>query len=340
MSKFKPKCDCTGIGSIPHMRYRKIIDNIVNEFDIPYWPQLFNRGFVENMYVQFSEKMPGISLDFDEEKIFFNTEKDFDFEKFYEKVINEDINYFKISKKYVKGFYDFLEKDHNSDYIKGQITGPISFGLSILDQDRKPILYNQEFFESVILNLSMKSRWQARKLKEISDNVIMFFDEPYMSSYGSSYISLEEETVVGSLTEIIENVRKEGVLVGIHCCGNTDWGLIMSLGADIVSFDAYNFSDRLSLYTYEINEFLKNGSLAWGIVPTSHDIINEDEETLVNKLEHKIDHLSSKGIDQDLILEKAIITPSCGAGSLYKKAADKVLDLTSKVSKRMKEKYF
>jgi len=340
MKNFKPKCSSTGIGSIPHRNYKRVIDDILNDFDIPYWPQIFNRGFVENMYVQFAKNMPCLNLDFENEKIFFDTTCNTNFHNFYERIVNEDFDYFKIPKKYASGFYGFLDRAKELEYVKGQTTGPISFGLSVLDQDRKPILYNSAFFEAVVYNLTMKARWQAKNLKEISKNVIMFFDEPYMSSYGSAYISLEKETALWALNEVLDGVKKEGAITGIHCCGNTDWNLVMSSNADIVSFDAYNFSDRFSLYASDINEFLKKGCIAWGIVPTSNDIINEDCESLVNKLEHKIEELVDKGINKKLILRKSLITPSCGAGSLYYKAADKVLRLTSEVSGKMKEKYF
>lgn len=340
MVDFKPKCGCSGIGSIPHKRYKKVIDDILKDFDFPYWPQLFNRGFVENMYVQFSERVPSLNIDFDNEKLFFNTKNVSSLHSFYEKVIEEDYDYFKLSKGYAQGFYEFLKKAKDLEYVKGQTTGPISFGLAVLDQDRKPILYDQQFFEAVVSCLAMKSRWHVKKLKEVSKNAIMFFDEPYMQSYGSSYVSLDKDVVLWALNEVINNAKEEGAIVGIHCCGNTDWGLIMNTNADIVSFDAYNFSDRLALYPKDVKDFLERGCLAWGIIPTSNDIINEDEESLVDKLEYKIQNLADKGIDKKIILEKAMITPSCGVGSLYVKAADKVLDVTSKVSKKMKEKYF
>ncbi len=340
MPDFKPRCGCSGIGSIPHKTYKKVIDGIVKKFDFPYWPQLSNRGFVENMYVQFSEGMTPLSVDFDNEKLFFNTKDHNGLYAWYEKLLAEDVEHFKVSNDYAQGFYEFLKKAKNKDYVKGQIIGPISFGLAVLDQDKKPILYDSQFFEAVVSCLAMKAVWQIRKLKEISNNVIMFFDEPYLCSYGSVFTVLGKDVVVKSLNEAIDRAKQEGAIVGIHCCGNTDWELVMETNTDVISFDAYNFSDRLVLYPDKIRRFLEKGSLAWGIVPTSDDILNESHKSLVKKLEDKVQGFTKEGIDKDMILEKMMITPSCGVGSLDKKVADKVLKITVKVSEMMKEKYF
>jgi methionine synthase II (cobalamin-independent) len=340
MSDFKPKCGCSGIGSIPHKKYEKVIDNIVKNYDFPYWPQVCNRGFIESMYVQFSEGMPSLNVDFEKNHLFFDTKNDKGLYEWYEKFIANDLEHFKISKDYAYGFYDFLERAKGSEYVKGQIVGPISFGLAVFDQDKKPILYDQQFFEAVFSSLAMTAIWQVKKLKEISKNVIMFFDEPSLCSYGSAFTALEKDVVIKSLNYVINSAKQEGAIVGVHCCGNTDWSLLMSTDTDIISFDAYNFSDRLALYPNDVKKFLERGSLAWGIVPTSEDIIKENTKSLVNKLEQKIEDFTKEGIDKSLILEKMMITPSCGVGSLEKKHADKVLKTTLNVSKKMKKKYF
>ena len=43
--------------------------------DIPFWPQLPNTSYFEDMYVQASEHFPGICLDLANRKLSFPTEK-------------------------------------------------------------------------------------------------------------------------------------------------------------------------------------------------------------------------------------------------------------------------
>ncbi|MBM3200600.1 hypothetical protein FJZ53_06695, partial [Candidatus Woesearchaeota archaeon] len=174
MAEFKPKCGSSGIGSIPHKHYKKVVKNILEKFDFPYWPQIVKKGFIENMYVQYSEGMPCLEIDLENEKIHFNTNNDAGLYEWYEKVVNKDVDHFKMTSKRASGFHELIKKAGKKEYLKGQTTGPISFGLSVVDQDKKPILYNSQFLEVIVNSLAMKAAWQIRRLKEVSDNVIMF----------------------------------------------------------------------------------------------------------------------------------------------------------------------
>jgi hypothetical protein len=52
-----------------------------------------------------------------------------------------------------------------------------------------------------------------------------------------------------------------------------------------------------------------------------------------------MDHLASKGIEKRLISDQALLTPSCGTGSLTPREAELVYDCLAALSAFMKEKY-
>jgi len=142
------------------------------------------------------------------------------------------------------------------------------------------------------------------------------------------------------LNEVIEDFQAQGVLVGVHCCGNTDWSLLLKTKADIVNFDAWGFFDRFSLYLEEIKGFLsRDGILAWGIVPTSEFTGKETVECLREKLEDEFRELSGKGIPGKMIRERALLTSSCGMGLMSLEDADKAMTLLSQLSDQLREKY-
>ena len=66
IGNFKP----LGIGSLPYIEPAEAWQIILEYFpEIPFWPQLTKRSYLENMYVQFSENLPGLLLDKRNEKI-------------------------------------------------------------------------------------------------------------------------------------------------------------------------------------------------------------------------------------------------------------------------------
>ena len=101
----------------------------------------------------------------------------------------------------------------------------------------------------------------------------------------------------------------------IHCCGNTNWKIILELGVDIVSFDSYSFGDKLALYPEEIKKFLQGGGfLAFGIIPTSEYRKGVSEDELYGKFISIIESFEKRGISRDLLFKNIIFTPSCGLG--------------------------
>lgn len=344
---FEPKFLATGIGSAPYLEAKKACQVVLENFhDIPFWPQLPKRDFKENMLVQYSEGLPCLVLKEDEREIFFETNKPIlrETELFFSQYIDHNLDYFAISKEYATGFYEIIKQIKKQPnlplFIKGQVTGPITFGLSVTDEEKIGIIHHELLGEAARKNLRMKAKWQEYIFKRELPGVrnIIFFDEPYLSSYGASSMGLSRNEIIAYLNDCLEAV--EG-LRGIHCCGNTDWSILLETETNILSFDAYNYAEAFIIYKEQIESFLSRGGvIAWGIVPASEDILNETTDKLIEKLENSLKTLTSKGIDKELMMKKSLITPSCGTGALSEDLALKIFSLTNEVSEKLRAKYF
>ncbi len=338
---FTPDGLATALGSFPHTDVHAVCRLVLDYFpDIPVWPQLPRLNFRENMYVQFSQGLPCLVVDEERQKIFFDTRQDIAsaLETFYERIIADDVDYFALGAEYAVGFHTLVDRlrDTPADgdgFIKGQVTGPVSLGLTITDETRRASLYNDLLADALTKTCAMKARWQIRQLKSLRPNVIIFIDEPYLASFGSAYVSLSREGVAAMLNEVVAAIHSEGGIAGVHCCGNTDWPLLTETQTDIISFDAYHYAETIALYPAELEAYLKRGGiLAWGIVPTSEAIVHETEASLVAKLERGWGMLQVKGLDPVKLLEACLITPSCGAGPMTIALAEKVIRDTAGVS--------
>jgi methionine synthase II (cobalamin-independent) len=334
----------TGIGSFPHQDEKEVFRLILQNFpEIPFWPQLPKRSFLEGMVVQYSEGFPSLRWNEKEQRVWVDPSHEFDkeIEKFYQYLEGGELEPFKITYDFAKGLQilkDLTSKDYRKEvkYIKGQISGPITFGLALTDLEGKSIFYDPTLRDILVKHLSMKARWMEKRFNDLFPGIptIIFFDEPSLSSFGSAFSGLNREDVIHSLNECFDAVKG---FKGVHCCGNTDWSVLLSTNLNILSFDAYGYLETLSLYPKELKAFLERGGiLAWGIVPTSEAILKEDAEGLVRRFWEGIETLGKQGIDP-ILLQRAIITPSCGTASLPIPLAERVCELTAKVSKRLRE---
>jgi hypothetical protein len=307
---------------------------------IPSWPQLPRRGRLENMYVQFSERFPGINLDGDTLYVDRRKEMGRGLEQLYLAYLEDDLEYGRMSGAHAASLEALRRGDvplpDEMMALKGQITGPVSWGLTIVDQNRRPILYDQVLEDAVGKHLRIKAAWQERALQAYSPRTIVFVDEPYLATLGSSFITLSRGQVIALLEEIFAGLVG---LKGIHCCGSADWSIVLNTSVDIVSLDAYEYAETLLPYATDVAQFLKRGGiLAWGIVPASMAARNETAEGLVQRLFTALDALVEAGVPREALLRAGLVSPSCSLGSLPVDLAEHILALTAQVSAQMRQR--
>lgn len=334
---FEPHFQTTLVGSFPHLDGSELCRTLTSVIDIPVWPQLPRRTFRENMYTQYSAGLPGIVIDDVKEKAIFNTIDDLSpaLEAFYARYLAEDVDSFALSPEYAAGFYTMLDtlRSTHGDWAKGQVTGPVSFGLTVTDQDLRSSLYHEALADPIVKQMAMNARWQIRQLKAVRPNIIIFVDEPYMASFGSAFINLSREQVIAMLDEVFEAIHAEGALAGVHCCGNTDWPVLLSTNVDILNLDAYESIEHLALYPVELRAFLdRGGIIAWGIVPNNEEIYRVTPDGLAQRLRDGLQLISDKArgrsvsIGVEEFAERSLITTACGLGPTTIEIADRAVE--------------
>jgi len=306
--------------------------------DIPAWPQLPPRSPKENMGIQFSEGFPGIVVNGD--KVHIEPGADFETEltQVYFDAEQDNFDKYAVSLEYAAGFHAFLSQTPKLDMVKGQITGPITWGLMVTDKEGLAILYNENLAEATAKFLRLKASWQENALRQISRHTIVFVDEPYLLSLRSVFTSIPEDKVTILLEEVFQGIRG---LKGLHCCGNTDWPVLLGTSTDILSMDAYNYASSFSCYPGEVNSFLeRGGAIAWGIVPNNEEALStETVSSLYDRLGEAIAPFTKNGISFKQILRQSLLTPSCGLASLSPEAARQALELVANLSHNLRKKY-
>jgi hypothetical protein len=344
MSNTEFYCMTTIIGSVPHTDPKKATALLTRYLkDIPTWPQLPKKSFLENMYVQYSEGFPGAVVE--NNRIYVDTAKDYtkSLETLYQAYLDNEFSQYAIGRDYAVGLYALLEQGGLSPKaVKGCVTGPLSWGMTVTDENKRSILYHEILGDAVPKFLKLKVMWEEKELKNISRRTIMFVDEPYMASYGSSVAAgafSKPEKIVEMINEVFDGISG---LKGIHCCGNTDWSILFKSKMDILNFDAYAYAKSLALYPAEVNKFIsRGGCVAWGIVPQfSEPLSKESVASLKDRLEEAMAPFTRNGLSIKDVVKHSLLLPCCGLSPLKtEEEAERALQLLTELSEAMRKKY-
>lgn len=324
--------------------------------EIPTWVQFPRRTFHENMMVQFTEGMPGLVEDGD--RIFFNTEvPDFTeqltefFTRYLAVTEHRDtaaLDHFTISARYAAGFPAFIDRlqEHivTPVALKGQVTGPFTLGINIVDQNGRCAYYDTQLRDMIVKAAAMKAMWQITQFRRFGKQTIIVIDEPSLINFGTPmFLTVSRNDIINDLNEVADAIHTQDALAGVHCEANTDWSLLMETDLDILVFDAYDHMQAITLYPTQLRGFLeRGGSLGWGIVPTldREAAATETFDSLMARFDDGVEELVHKGFDRDLLLRRALITPSCGAGGvLTESLAERVLYLLRQIYTRLRSRH-
>ncbi|MCK5916032.1 MAG: hypothetical protein KAG92_07820 [Deltaproteobacteria bacterium] len=329
----------TAMAVMPHTDVDEAL-NLALSLDIPFWPQLPNYNYYEDMYVQAAEHFPGIILDLKERTLRFSTDKFID--ELEETLSHfEEPEYFDVSKQYSVVYQRFLELDlKDRPAIRGQLEGPVSFGFFVKNEDDRPILFDDTIRPFLYEFMAKRVNIQLKRLKEKNANAFMFIDEPglqFIFNAMSGYDDVKAKEDMTNLFAMIDRPR------GIHLCGNPDWDFLFGFDMDIVSIDLYTNAMVLPLYKKSIINFIeRGGTIVWGVVPTNIEpFMKENHTTLIKLLETTWEGLYDAGLDRDLLLSRSLLSPAtcCLINPDKQKTVNKAFTSLTNLSETLREKY-
>ncbi len=329
----------TAMAVMPHQDADKALQTALS-LDIPFWPQLPLLSYYEDMYVQASENFPGIVLDVPNRKLSFSNEK---FMEELETALSrfEDPTFFDIGEEFSAVYHSFLSMDlEKCPAIRGQLEGPVSFGFSILDQDERPILFDDTVRPFLYEFMAKRVNSQLARLQEKNRNAFMFIDEPglqFVFNAMSGYDDHKAKQDMEAFFDMIDRPR------GIHLCGNPDWDFLLNLDLDILSLDIFSNAERFVSYAPSIKRFLERGGvISWGIVPTNIEPFEQQNlDSLVAKLDDLWNQLEKKHIDKQWLLSRSLLSPAtcCLVNPDGSTTVEKGFEMINNLSGKLREKY-
>lgn len=329
-----------GIGSLPHKDPAEAVALITSTFpNSPYLPELPQRSFKEAMgYIQ-TEGFPGLTVNRSQDGFYLATETVTPeaYQPIYEDYLSAKYKPYAVSSEFAagwQGMFSYLSTKTPPVLLKGQLAGPLTYSHILKDEKGRAIYHNEFVFDVLKKFLILRANWLSEELKKYSQYSLIFLDEPLLQSIGSSVLPVERAAAVSLLKEILREIKG---FTGVHCCGNTDWSILIEAGFKVIAFDAFNFTKTLALYPEALNRFLENGGiLAWGIVPSSNKIKELTVKDLVQLFQEAQTTLVKNGVSRQLLQTNYLISPSCGLGSLSIETAEEIMTKTASLASSLR----
>lgn len=340
MAKMLPPTSslATGVGGLPHTDPKQACDDVLTIFpDVPYIPTLPNRALLEGIVFNDSEQLPGRIIR--EDRLLFDSTKDQTaaMEKVYMDFVEGNFSAYGLHPEYASAFIEMLSRKlPGVAVLKCQVTGPVTFGMQVVDADKRPIYYDTQLADVLSKMIALKARWCENAMREHcgAKETLVVLNEPYLASLGSSVVPVDKDTVKAGWDDIASLVQGG---LGVHCCSNTDWEFVMSLDPSVISLDAYATAKEFLLYTDSIISYMERGGIvAWGIVPAEYKVFATETTDSLYERYLAIRTQLCQRMPEKLFDAQSLITPSCGIRFADRDGSLAIMGAAAEISRRIR----
>ena len=336
-----PHSRATGIGALPHTDPAQANADVLSIFpEFPYIPTLPDRGILESIVFNDSEQLPGRIIRQDRLLFDSTTDQSAAMEQVYMDYVEGNYAGYALHAKYASAFLEMMTRHIGAPVLKCQVTGPVTFGMQVVDAEKRPIYYDAQLADVLSKMIALKARWCEVAMREKTGvrETLVVLNEPYLASLGSSVVPVDQETVRAGWNDIASLV--EGGL-GIHCCSNTDWEFLISLDPAVLSIDAYTTAKEFLLYADSVAHYMERGGVvAWGIVPAEYKVFATETVDSLYERYLAIRRQMSQRVTEQLFDAQSLITPSCGIRFADRNGSLAIMRAAAEISRRIRAHNF
>jgi hypothetical protein len=328
----------TGVGALPHQDSVAACDTVLRIFpEFPFVPTLPNRGMQEQIVFMDSEPLPGRVIAGGKLVVDRDLDLSEAMEQIYRDYLEKDAARYGPSPAYASGFHEMMgRRIPAARFLKCQVTGPVTFGMQVVDRDRKPLAYDPQYADILPKMIALRARFSEQEMHRCTGvpETLVVLNEPYLATLGSSVVPVDPGWVRSGWEEMAALV--DGGL-GIHCCANTDWGFVFSLNPSVLSLDAYGTGREVLLYMDEITAYLERGGvIAWGIVPAEAAAFAGETLDSLYERYRVLRSAVTAHIDAEVFDAHSLVTPTCGIQGADEATAVRILETAAAISARVR----
>jgi hypothetical protein len=334
-----PALSITGIGSLPHTQ-QELGLQMALQVDVPYLPQMPTGSPAELMVPAALEGLPGLSYDAEGVCVVDRQawkERAGEFSARVENALaSQNLSGFEPSPQACRAWRPFIWEVENRKlaFAKVQLAGPCTVRWVTRTDDGAPASELPALDQQIYRLLLARSLSMVRALRRSGTVPVFFLDEPGLFAFNPTdarhLLALQELKLLAVALE------REGALVGVHCCGNTRWEVLLGLPIQLLSLDVRLSLDALLEEKQRFREFVEAGrTLSLGIVPTNMDAEFRLEE-LVDSVDASL-RATLPARNYTRALSRMVLTPACGLAMRTVSSAESLFAQVRQAQRRLRE---
>jgi hypothetical protein len=340
---FQPACLPLLLGALPHRSATQALD-VSRRYGgrLLTWPQLPQRSFREQALMQSAIGFPGLVVDAARSQVHVDRAAAArDLGRLGLAYLENDLSFAALGADAAAGLAELLRQRDSLRGVlvaKGQLLGPISAAAQLVDEQQRPLIYDEALFEALTHHLYLRAAWQEQHLREIADATIICLDEPFLDVVGMPFLPLDWDRVREQI---------ETVLAGVHgcralyACGAVDWGQALQTSVDMIIADVYASGHALTRAAPALAALLERGGfVGLGLVPTDEEVLaSVTPEQLLRRAIALVRDLEEAGVPPDQLMRQAVVTPSGTLSQMSAPLAERTLQLLADSSRLLREYY-
>ncbi len=289
----------TGVGSLPHTSAIAAADFVADTAGLAYLPQLPGRHPAEGMIAQWGDALCGhVGGEHDAAEAF-------------------------------RGAAEVLKRlGPGPEPVKTQATGPVTLAVALVHRGHDA----DSVWDCVVPALTQRIRRHLTDIEAAAPETtpVVMLDEPSLVAFGPA-AAVPPEIRARATKALRTVVSAIDAPVGVHCCADTDWGIVTDSGASVISWDVLELATGFQEHLEDIALAIAEGTtISWGLVPVTGSALPAAED-LAGRYRTALAELVVRGAPLPPMREGAWLTPACGLAGLTVEQAERVMDRVNEV---------
>jgi hypothetical protein len=231
----------------------------------------------------------------------------------------------------IRAFLRTAADDGRTGPIKLQVTGPVTLGLALVAAGAKPA--KALAVAGATVGNRVKALVAEATVTLPTAPLVLVLDEPGLTAVGDPSFPFGVDDTIDVLSGGLASIGS-AAMSGVHCCGPTDWRLVLEAGPDLLSMP---IDDAIVGDAAVLGGFLDRGGwIAWGAVPTDRPL-GDREDIHWRRLTAVWCDLSRDGCDPLLLRTQALLTPACGLALHRPEQVTPVYALVRRLAERVQD---